>query len=235
MNGFTGELIGTAILIVFGVGCGANSNLKGAYGRGSSWLYLCLCWGFAVAFGVYAAGQFGADGHLNPAITLGFASFGFFPWAKVVPYILGQFIGAFIGALIVIIQYWPHFKEAKGAEDGNLINVFATAPAIRNPLFNFLGELIATFTFTFVLLNLGDFTQGLKPLVVGFLITVVGQGLGGTTGFALNPARDLSPRLAYAILPIPNKTTADMGYAWVPIFGPIAGGILAGGLQFLLH
>lgn len=234
MNGFIGELIGTAILIAFGAGTGANVNLKKTLGRGSGWLFITVAWGFAVAFGVYAAGQFGADGHLNPAVTLGFAAFGYFPWAKVPAYLAGQFIGAFIGAALVILHYYPHFKAAKGAEDGNSVGIFATGPAIANPLFNFLSEVIATFIFIFVLLNLGDFTTGLKPLIVGFLITMVGQSFGGTTGFALNPARDLAPRLAYAVLPVPNRDDANWGYAWVPIVGPIVGGILAAGLQFLI-
>ena len=188
----------------------------------------------AVTFGVYVAGQFGADGHLNPAVTLGFAAFGFFPWADVVPYLLGQFLGAFVGAAIVIVQYYPHFKAAKSPDDGNSVGIFATGPAIPNPLFNFLSETIATFFFIFTLLNLGDFTKGLKPLIVGLLIMVVGQTLGGTTGFALNPARDFAPRLAYAILPVPNKADANWGYAWVPICGPIVGGLLAAALQAML-
>jgi glycerol uptake facilitator protein len=234
MNGFIGELIGTAILIAFGAGTGANVNLKKTLGRGSGWLFITVAWGFAVAFGVYAAGQFGADGHLNPAVTLGFAAFGYFPWVKVPAYLAGQFIGAFIGAALVILHYYPHFKAAKGADDGNSVGIFATGPAIANPLFNFLSEVIATFIFIFVLLNLGDFTTGLKPLIVGFLITMVGQSFGGTTGFALNPARDLAPRLAYAVLPVPNRGDANWGYAWVPVVGPIVGGVLAAGLQFLI-
>ncbi len=135
--------------------------------------------GMAVTFGVYVAGHFGSQGHLNPAVTIGFAVFGFFPWNAVFPYLLGQFLGAFIGAVIVIIQYYPHFKATKTAADGNMVGIFATAPAIKNPTFNFLSEVIATCAFIFTLLNLGDFTQGLKPVIVGLLITVVGQALGG--------------------------------------------------------
>lgn len=188
----------------------------------------------AVTFGVYVAGNFGSQGHLNPAVTLGFAAFGFFPIKSVLPYLLGQFLGAFVGAAIVIIHYAPHFQAAKSSAEGNSVGIFATGPAIKNPLFNFLSEMIATFTFIFCLLNLGDFTKGLKPLIVGLLIMVIGQALGGTTGFALNPARDFAPRLAYAILPVPNKGDANWEYAWVPVFGPIAGGIAAAFLQMLL-
>ncbi len=234
LNGFLGELLGTMILIVFGVGCGAGINLKKTYSHGSDWTFVALAWGLAVTFGVYVAAQFGSDGHLNPAVTLGFAVFGFFPWAQVLPYLCGQFLGAFLGACIVMIQYYPHFKASKNIEDGNSVGIFATAPAIQNSLFNFLSEVIATFFFIFALLNLGDFTKGLKPLIVGLLIVVVGQTLGGTTGFAINPARDFAPRLAYAIMPVPNKQGANWGYAWVPIIGPIVGGLLASGLQMLL-
>ncbi|KRN26633.1 MIP/aquaporin family protein [Liquorilactobacillus mali] len=235
MDGFIGELIGTCILMIIGAGCGATLNLKKSYGQANNWFYVSIAWGFAVAFGVYVAGQFGSQGHLNPAVTLGFALFGFFPWKEVIPYILGQFIGAFIGATIVVIHYYPHFKETKTAEEGNTVGIFATLPSINNPLFNFLSEVIATFVFIFTLLNLGNFTQGLKPLIVGFLIATIGLALGGTTGFALNPARDWGPRFAYTILPVPNKTNAHWDYAWVPMCGPLVGGILAAGLQFILH
>lgn len=234
MSGFTGEFLGTMVLIILGVGCCAGVNLKGNYAKGSGWTFVCLAWGMAVTFGVYVAGSFGSQGHLNPAVTLGFAAFGFFPVKSVLPYLLGQFLGAFAGAAIVIIHYAPHFKAAASSAEGNSVGIFATGPAIKNPLFNFLSEMIATFTFVFCLLNLGDFTKGLKPLIVGLLIMVVGQALGGTTGFALNPARDFAPRLAYAILPVPNKGDANWEYAWVPVFGPIAGGLAASFLQMLL-
>lgn len=234
MSGFTGEFLGTMVLIILGVGCCEGVNLKGNYAKGSDWTFVCLAWGMAVTFGVYVAGNFGSQGHLNPAVTLGFAAFGFFPIKSVLPYLLGQFLGAFVGAAIVIIHYAPHFQAAKSSAEGNSVGIFATGPAIRNPLFNFLSEMIATFTFIFCLLNLGDFTKGLKPLIVGLLIMVIGQALGGTTGFALNPARDFAPRLAYAILPVPNKGDANWEYAWVPVLGPIAGGLAAAFLQMFL-
>lgn len=234
MSGFWGEFFGTAVLIVLGVGCGAGVNLKGNYAHGQNWTFISLAWGMAVTFGVFVAGQFGSLGHLNPAVTIGFAAFGFFPWHEVVPYLLGQFLGAFVGAAIVIIQYYPHFQATKTVNEGNTVGIFSTMPAIKNSFFNFLSEVIATFVFIFTLLNLGNFTQGLKPVIVGLLIMVVGQALGGTTGFALNPARDWGPRLAYTILPVPNRSSAHWEYAWVPMLGPLCGGLLASGLQFLL-
>lgn len=233
MSGFIGEFFGTMILIVLGTGCGAAINLNKSYAKGSTWLYVTIAWGMSVTFGVYVAGFLGSQGHLNPAVTIGFATFGYFPWSEVLPYLAGQFLGAFVGAILVIIQYYPHFEATKN-DEGNSIGIFATGPAIKNNLFNFLSETIATFVFVFCLLNLGDFDKGLKPFIVGVLIMVVGQALGGTTGFALNPARDWSPRLAYTILPVPNKGSANWGYAWVPMVGPIIGGILAAGLQTIL-
>lgn len=233
MSGFIGEFFGTMILIVLGTGCGAAINLNKSYAKGSTWLYVTIAWGMAVTFGVYVASFLGSQGHLNPAVTIGFATFGYFPWSEVLPYLAGQFLGAFVGAILVIIQYYPHFEATKN-DEGNSIGIFATGPTIKNNLFNFLSETIATFVFVFCLLNLGDFDKGLNPFIVGVLIMVVGQALGGTTGFALNPARDWSPRLAYTILPVPNKGSANWGYAWVPMVGPIIGGILAAGLQTIL-
>ena len=234
MNGFLGEFLGTMVLIVLGVGTGAGVNLKTSYARNSGWLFITIAWGMAVTFGVYVAGSFGSHGHLNPAVTIPFAIFGFFPWDQVLPYLLGQFLGAFVGAVLVIIQYGAQFKNAKDANDGNVVGIFATGPAINNGLYNFLSETIATFVFILTLLNLGDFTKGLKPLIVGLLIMVVGQALGGTTGFALNPARDWAPRFAYSVLPVPNKGDSNWGYAWVPMFGPLAGGLIAACVQYFL-
>ncbi|KRN02031.1 glycerol uptake facilitator related permease (major Intrinsic protein family) [Levilactobacillus senmaizukei DSM 21775 = NBRC 103853] len=234
MNGFIGEFFGTMILIILGAGTGASINLNKTYAKGSNWTYVSVAWGMAVTMGVYVAGMLGSDGHLNPAVTIGFAAFGFFPWANVVPYLVGQFLGAFIGAAIVILQFYPHFKATPDEASGNSVGIFATRPAIKNPTFNFLSEVIATWAFIFVLLNLGDFTDGLKPFIVGMLIMIIGMGLGTTTGFALNPARDWGPRLAYAILPVPHRGSAEWSYAWVPMCGPIVGGLLAAGLQVMI-
>lgn len=230
MHGFIGEFFGTAILILLGAGSGAGVNLKKTYAKGSDWTFVCFAWGMAVTMGVYVAGLLGSQGHLNPAVTIPYAMFGLFPWHDVVPYLLGQFLGAFVGAALVMIEFGAHFKETK-SDEGNSVGIFATAPAIKSPLFNFLSETIATFAFVFILLNLGDFTTGLKPFIVGMLIFVIGAGLGTTTGFAINPARDWAPRFAYTILPVPNKGSANWGYAWVPMFGPLLGGIIATAIE----
>lgn len=234
MTGFIGEFFGTMIMVVFGIGTGAAINLKHSYARNSNWLFVSIAWGMAITFGVYVAGALGSEGHLNPAVTLGFAIFNNFPMAKVGPYILAQFLGAFVGSVLIIIQYYPHFKASKSAEDGNHVGIFGTVPSIENPMFNFLGELIATFIFIFTLLNLGDFTKGIKPLVCGLLVMVLAMALGSTTGLALNPARDWAPRLAYTILPIPHKGSANWKYAWVPLVGPTLGAFLAAGLEKLI-
>ncbi len=236
MNGFIGELLGTCVLMVLGNGLGAGLNLKKTYGneQSNNWFFVSFLWGMAVTMGVYVAGMFGSLGHLNPAVTIGFACFGLFPWSHVLPYLLGQFIGAFLGAAIVILQFYPHFKETPSEADGNSVGIFATMPAIKNNVFNFISEVIATFFFILILLNLGDFSKGLKPFVVGLVIFAIGAGLGTTTGFALNPARDWSPRLAYTILPVPHKASAHWEYAWVPMVGPIVGAILATALEVVI-
>ncbi|MFC2684901.1 MAG: MIP/aquaporin family protein [Limosilactobacillus oris] len=230
MNGFSGEFFGTLILILIGCGCSASVNLKKNYATGSNWWFVCASWGLAVTMGVYVAGFLGSQGHLNPAVTIPFAIYGLFPWHQVLPYLAGQFLGAFVGAVLVVIQYYPQFAATKSGE-GNTVGIFATRPAIKSPLFNFLSEVIATFAFIFILLNLGNFTVGIKPFIVGLVITVIGTGLGSTTGFALNPARDWSPRFAYTILPVPNKAGAEWRYAWVPMCGPLFGGLLACALE----
>lgn len=235
MDGFIGEFFGTFILIVLGCGACASVSLKDSYAKGSSWWYISISWGLAVSMGVYVAAYLGSMGHLNPAVTIPFAIVGLFPWNSVIPYVVGQFLGAFLGAIVVIIQFYPHFKATKTVAGGNTIGIFATRPTIKSPIFNFLSELIATFIFILILLNLGDFTTGLKPLLVGLLITVIGTGLGSTTGFALNPARDWAPRLAHTILPVPNKGSSEWWYAWVPMCGPMVGSMLACLLEVLLQ
>ena len=226
-NGFVGELVGTMILIAIGCGVGAGLNLNRTYSsQQKDWFYVAFAWGLAVTMGVYAAGSLGSLGHLNPAVTIAFAVGKTFPWNQVVPYILGQFIGAFLGAVLVIIQFWVHFLETKNGQQNN-VGIFATVPAIKSSWANLLSEIIATFMFVLILLNLGNFTTGLKPLIVGLAIFVIGAGLGTTTGFALNPARDWGPRLAYTVLPVPNKTSAQWSYAWVPMFGPTGGALVA--------
>ncbi|GEK28820.1 MIP/aquaporin family protein [Furfurilactobacillus siliginis] len=230
MSGFLGELLGTFVLIVLGVGVNCGVNLNETYGKqNSDWLMIAFGWGMAVTMGVYVAGNIGSQGHLNPAVTIAEAVFGLFPWHQVSGYLLGQFLGAMLGAIVVTIHYYPHLKVTTPAE-GNHVGIFATAPAIDQPVFNLLSETIATFTFIYVLLNLGNFTVGLKPFIVGFLIFAIGMSLGTTTGYAINPARDWGPRLVYTLLPIPNKGNSQWSYAWIPLVGPILGGLLAAAL-----
>lgn len=224
MPEFLAEVIGTMIMIVFGCGVVASNILNKSKGAGGGWVLITLAWGLAVTMGVYAVGDV-SGAHLNPAVTLGFAAIGEFPWSSVLPYILGQLVGATIGAIIVFFVYLPHWRETKEAD--LKLAVFATQPAIRSPLSNLVSEVIGTFVLVLGLLFIGanEFTEGLNPLAVGALIVVIGMSLGGPTGYAINPARDLGPRIAHAILPIPGKGSSDWGYAWVPIVGPIVGGI----------
>ncbi|ATO43130.1 aquaporin [Loigolactobacillus coryniformis subsp. torquens DSM 20004 = KCTC 3535] len=227
MDAYLGEFVGTMILVILGAGAGASINLNKAYAKGQGWLYVAFAWGMAVAFGVYVAASFGAPGHLNPAFTIAAAISGMIKWSQVVGFIIAQMLGAFVGAAIVVIHFYPHFKASKSEAEGNTVGIFATKPAINSPVFNFLSEVIATFTFTYITFNLGNFTEGLKPFIVGFVIFAIGASLGSTTGYALNPARDWGPRFAYTVLPIPHKTAAHWEYAWVPMCGPIVGAAIA--------
>lgn len=224
MTVFLAELIGTMILIIFGAGVVAGVVLKGSKAENSGWIVITVAWGLAVTMGVYAVGNF-SGAHLNPAVTLGFAFVGEFPWSQVPLYIAAQIIGAIIGAVIVFFNYLPHWEETK--ERDAKLAVFATSPAIRRPLSNMVSEVIGTAVLVMGLLFIGanEFTEGLNPLIVGALIIAIGMSLGGTTGYAINPARDLGPRIAHALLPIPGKGPSDWAYAWVPIVGPIFGGI----------
>ncbi|MBN8235390.1 aquaporin family protein [Halobacillus kuroshimensis] len=226
MTEFMGELIGTMILIIFGGGVIAGANLKATKAEGN-WVLITIAWGLAVAMGVYAVGSV-TGAHINPAVTLGFAVVGDFPWAKVPLYITAQMMGAFIGAAIVFFHYLPHFKDT---EDQLAIkSIFCTDPAIRSPISNLVSEIIGTFVLVMGLLFIGanEFTDGLNPLIVGLLIVAIGMSLGSTTGYAINPARDLGPRLAHAVLPIPGKGGSDWGYSWIPVAGPAIGGMYGG-------
>lgn len=228
---YVAEFIGTALIILFGSGLLAGLSLNKSLSKGGNWITICLGWGFAVMIGIFASGKF-SGAHLNPAVTIGLAIDGTFPWVHVIPYIIAQMLGAFFGASVIVLHYYPHFK-ATPKDELHTLGIFSTGPAIKNTPFNLLSEIIATCIFVFALLSIGanEFAKGINPLIVGFLITAIGLSFGPTTGFALNPARDLGPRLAYAILPIPNKGDANWGYAWVPIVGPIIGAVLA----VLLH
>ena len=224
MSAFLAELIGTMILIIFGGGVVASNILNKSKGSGGGWVLITLGWGLAVTLGIYAAGNV-SGAHLNPAVTFGFAAIGEFPWENVLTYISGQMVGAIIGATIVFFAYLPHWRETR--EQDLKLAVFATGPAIRSPLSNLVTEMIGTFALLLGLLFIGanQFTEGLNPLVVGALIVAIGMSLGGPTGYAINPARDLGPRIAHALLPIPGKGSSDWGYAWVPVIGPIIGGV----------
>ncbi|MFD1032476.1 MULTISPECIES: MIP/aquaporin family protein [Caryophanaceae] len=224
MTEFLAEVIGTMILIIFGAGVVAGVVLKDSKAENSGWIVITIAWGLAVTMGVYAVGSF-SGAHLNPAVTLGFASIGELPWAKVPLYIAAQIIGAITGAAIVFFNYLPHWSRTE--DETTKLAVFATIPAIRRPLSNLVSEIIGTTVLVMGLLFIGanEFTEGLNPLIVGALIIAIGMSLGGTTGYAINPARDLGPRIAHALLPIPGKGGSDWSYAWVPIVGPVFGGI----------
>jgi len=225
MSPFVGEIIGTMLLIILGDGVVANVLLNKSKAQNSGWIVITAGWGFAVAVAVYAVGRI-SGAHLNPAVTVALASIGKFAWADVPMYILGQFIGAFVGAAIVWLHFLPHWRETDNP--GLELAVFCTAPAIRNTGANLLSEIIGTFVLVLGILAIGanKFAEGLTPFIVGVLIWVIGISLGGTTGYAINPARDLGPRIAHAVLPIAGKGDSDWGYSWIPVVGPIIGGVL---------
>ncbi|MEK4873447.1 MIP/aquaporin family protein [Bacillus sp. FSL W8-0102] len=220
---YIGELVGTAILIIFGAGVCANVNLKKTFAHNAGWLVITIGWGLGVTMGAYAVGKF-SGAHLNPAVTIALAFNGDFPWSKVPGYILAQVIGAFIGACIVYLHFLPHWKVTE--DPAAKLGIFATGPAIPNIFANLLSEFIGTFVLMLGILTIGanKFTDGLNPLCVGLLVVAVGVSLGGTTGYAINPARDFGPRLAHFMLPIQGKGSSNWGYAWIPIVGPILGG-----------
>ncbi|QHV98131.1 MIP/aquaporin family protein [Spirosoma endbachense] len=228
---FLGELIGTAVLLLLGNGVVANVVLKQTKGESAGWIVITAGWAFAVTMGVFVAKAFGSiDAHLNPAVTVAFAV-ATNDYTNVVPYILAQLIGGFLGATLVWLQYYPHW--AATPDSASKLACFATGPAIRNLGANFLSETLATIVLIIGLAgisskNLGELAIGVGPYLVGILVWSIGLSLGGTTGYAINPARDLSPRLAYTILPIPQKGGSDWGYAWIPVLGPLAGAVIGG-------
>lgn len=224
MSALLGEFLGTMFLLILGGGVVAGALLKGSKSESPGWLVITVGWGLAVAMAVYAAGKL-SGAHLNPAVTLGLASIGEFPWEKVPGYMLAQLCGAFAGAVVVWLHYLPHWK---GTEDPALkLAVFSTGPAIRRTWANLLSEISGTTVLLIGLLALGSnhFADGLNPLIVGALIVGIGLSLGGTTGYAINPARDLGPRIAHFLLPVAGKGPSDWGYAWIPVIGPLIGGL----------
>ncbi|GGG31934.1 glycerol uptake facilitator protein [Lactobacillus apis] len=224
-----GEFLGTAMLVLLGDGVCAGTNLNKSKSKGAGWIVIAFGWGFAVAFSVYSA-RWLCLGHYNPAVTFSMAIAHKLPWSSVLPYFVVQVLGAFVGAILVWLTYYPHWKETDDQEA--ILGSFATVPAIRSYAWNFFTEAIATFVLVYGLLALtnGDLAAGLNPLLAGFLITSVCLSLGGPTGVALNPARDFGPRLAHQLLPIANKGQSDWAYSWVPVVAPLVGGALAASL-----
>ena len=241
MDIFTSELVGTAILILLGDGVVAGVLLARSKAENAGWIVITFGWGMAVAIAVYAVGQF-SGAHLNPAVTIGFAVTDITPWDDVPSYLAGEFAGAFLGAILVYLSYLPHWRPTE--DPGLKLAVFSTAPAIRSTAANLLTEIIGTFMLLFgVLAIVGHFTESvsggigeavlatalggaLVPLLIGLLVFAIGLSLGGPTGYAINPARDLSPRIAHALLPIPGKRDSDWSYSWIPVVGPLIGGSL---------
>jgi glycerol uptake facilitator protein len=236
---FFSEVMGTAMLTLLGCGVVANVILPKTKGFNSGWVVITFGWGLAVFAGVYVAYKSGA--HLNPAVTLGLAASGndlfggnadlniaAIPttFGNVITYLAGELVGAFIGAVLAFLAFKTHFdQDAPGATK---LAVFSTGPEIRSYGWNFITELIGTFVLVFVILLFGPSPSGLGPLAVALLVVSIGMSLGGPTGYAINPARDLGPRIAHAVLPIRGKGHSDWGYSWVPVAGPIVGGVLGG-------
>jgi len=231
MEAYIAEFVGTALLLLLGSGVVANVLLEQSNGKDAAGLVMYWDGGTAVFLGVYSATTLGGSGHLNPAVTLGLAAFGGFNTAMVPGYIAAQVAGAFVGSSLAYLAYKPHFDATA---DGDLkLAIFCTAPAIRKTGWNLITEAIGTVVLVFGALSISaptDSLGALDALPVALLVLGIGLALGGPTGYAINPARDFGPRLAHAILPIAGKRDADWGYAWIPIVGPIAGGLLGAAL-----
>jgi glycerol uptake facilitator protein len=222
---FLGEFFGTFILVLLGNGVVCGVSLKKTKAEGSGWIAIALGWGLAVMLGAYVAG-FMSAASLNPALTIGMAIIGKFSWSLVLPYIIAQFLGAMLATLVLWLFYYPHWAETK--DSATILGCHSTAPAIRHIPSNFFGEVIGTMVLVIAILAFGQnkLSDGMSTTLVGALITSIGFSLGATTGYALNPARDLGPRIMHAILPIKNKGKSDWSYSWVPVLGPIVGSAL---------
>lgn len=247
MQTLIAEAIGTMLLVLLGDGVVANVVLNRTKGQNGGWIVITVGWGVAVAMAVYAVGRI-SGAHLNPAVTIGLALIGSFQWGDVPGYLLAQMVGGFIGAVLVWLAYLPHWKVT--ADPASKLAVFATGPALRSPAANFITETIGTAVLLFGILAIaanaqtlsrpGDvdlsfvFSRGLQPLLVGVLVLGIGLSLGGPTGYAINPARDLAPRLAHAVLPIPGKGSSDWEYSWIPVIAPLLGGAIGAGTYFLI-
>ena len=237
MQAYLAEFVGTLILILLGDGVVAAVLLRNSKAEHSGWIVITFGWGMAVTIAVYAVVAV-SGAHINPAVTVGLASVGLLPWAQVPGYIIAQLLGAFVGAVLVWLTYYDHWKET---DDPVLkLGVFSTIPQIRNTVPNFVTEVIGTAMLLFGVLALvahtAPFSQGgiIFPLLVGFLVLAIGLSLGGPTGYAINPARDLGPRIAHAVLPIPGKGDSDWSYSWIPVVAPLVGGIIGAVLFSIL-
>lgn len=230
------EFLGTLILVLMGDGVCAATSLKGCKAKGAGWVVIALGWGLAVMCGVFVAHDSGA--HLNPSVTLGLALAGQFAWNAVIPYIIAQMLGGFCGAVIMWLFYKKHF-DATADEPETVLGCFCTAPAIRDTLSNLFSEVVATFVLVFGILCCTTYagavnTGAVSAFPVTMLIASIGMSLGATTGYSMNAARDLAPRIAHAILPVKGKKGSDWGYAWIPSVGPLIGGAAAAGLFLLV-
>ncbi len=244
MNILIGEIIGTMLLILLGDGVVANVLLNKSKAQNSGWIVITTGWALAVFVGVYASLALGGNAHLNPAVTIGLAVTGAIGWGDVPLYLVGEFIGAFLGAVLVWLHFLPHWEATSDA--GLKLAVFSTGPAIRNTTTNLISEIIGTFVLMFGVLLIKGATMesggaitnislgSLGALPLALLVWVIGLALGGPTGYAINPARDLGPRIAHAILPIAGKGHSDWGYSWIPVVGPIIGAIIAAVLFMVL-
>jgi glycerol uptake facilitator protein len=247
MQTLLAEAVGTMMLVLLGDGVVANVLLARSKGQNSGWIVITTGWAVAVTVAVYAVGRI-SGAHLNPAVTIGLASIGSFPWSDVAGYVIAQMIGAFVGAVLVWLTYLPHWGLTEDPDAK--LGIFCTGPAVRRPVSNVITEVIGTVVLLFGILAIAAnaqtltrpnevdlsvvFSRGLQPLLVGILVLGIGLSLGGPTGYAINPARDLGPRLAHAILPIPGKRDSDWGYAWIPVVAPIIGGILGAALYSIV-
>ena len=239
MSPILAEFIGTTILIVLGNGVVANVVLHQTKGHNSGWIVITAGWAFAVTIAVYCVGSI-SGAHLNPAVTIGLASIGTFAWTNVPMYLAAQLAGGFAGGVVVWLAYLPHWGVTP--DPAAKLAAFSTGPAIRQPIPNLIAEIIGTFVLVLALLAVlspanfvpgSDLAKGFGPVLVGVIVWAIGLSLGGPTGYAINPARDLGPRIAHALLPIPGKGPSDWGYAWIPVVGPLSGGLL-GALFFKL-
>ena len=247
MQPYLAEALGTMLLVLLGDGVVANVLLARSKGESSGWIVITTGWGIAVAMAVYAVGRI-SGAHLNPAVTIALATVGSFAWAKVPGYVIAQMIGAFVGAVLVWLTYLPHWSVTNNPDAKRA--VFCTAPSIASTGANLICEVVGTAVLLFGILAIagnaqelarpGDlnlsvvFSRGLQPLLVGVLVLGIGLSLGGPTGYAINPARDLGPRLAHAVLPISGKGGSNFSYSWIPVVGPIIGGIVGAALYSLI-